>query len=99
MKEFNLKLTLGMAERRLTESPTDEESWGGGQRFKSRPDPKVTLSQTSRLFIDILYIVSVVIGRTINSPKHLILLVLMVNQTPKIPHSENVLLPKYLTSK
>ena len=40
MKELDLKLTLGMAERRLTESPPDEESWRGGQRFKSRPDPK-----------------------------------------------------------
>ena len=29
--------------------------------------PKVTLSQTSRLFIDILYIAAVVIVRTINS--------------------------------
>ena len=33
-------MTLGMAERRKTESPPDEESWGGGQRFKSRSDPK-----------------------------------------------------------
>ena len=40
MKELDLKLTLGMAERRLTESPPDEESWRGGQWFKSRPDPK-----------------------------------------------------------
>ena len=31
MKELDLKLTLGMAERRLTESPPDEESCGGGQ--------------------------------------------------------------------
>ena len=31
--------------------------------------PKVTLSQTSRLFIDILYIAAVVIVRTINSQK------------------------------
>ena len=29
-KELDLKLTLGMAEWRLTESPPDEESWGGG---------------------------------------------------------------------
>ena len=29
--------------------------------------PKVTLSQTSRMFIDILYIAAVVIVRTINS--------------------------------
>ena len=67
MKELDLKLTLGMSERRLTESPPDEESWGGGQLFKSRPDPKVNLSQTSRLFIGILYIAAVVIVRTINS--------------------------------
>ena len=40
VKESDLKLTLGMAERRKTESPPDEESWGGGQRFKSRSDPK-----------------------------------------------------------
>ena len=31
--------------------------------------PKVTLSQTSRLFIDILYIAAVIIVRTINSRK------------------------------
>ena len=67
VKELDLKLTLGMAERRLTESPPDEESWGGDQWIKSRPDPKVTLSQMSRLFIDILYIAAVVIVRTINS--------------------------------
>ena len=40
VRELDLKLTLGMAERRMTESPPDEESWGEGQRFKSRPDPK-----------------------------------------------------------
>ena len=40
VKELDLKLTLGVAERRKTESPPDEESWGGGQRFKSRSDPK-----------------------------------------------------------
>ena len=40
VKELDLKLTLGMAERRLTESPPDEESWGGGQEFKSQSDPK-----------------------------------------------------------
>ena len=40
VKDLDLKLTLGMTERRITESPTDEESWGGGQWFKSRPDPK-----------------------------------------------------------
>ena len=40
VKELDLKLTLGMAERRLTESPPDEESWGGGQGFKSQSDPK-----------------------------------------------------------
>ena len=34
VNELDLKQTLGMAER------PDEESWGGGQRFKSRPDPK-----------------------------------------------------------
>ena len=67
VKELDLKLTLEMAERRSTESPPDEESWGGGQWFKSRPDPKVTLSETSRLFIDTLYIAAVVIVRTINS--------------------------------
>ena len=40
VKELDLKLTLGMAERQKTESPPDEELWGGGQRFKSRSDPK-----------------------------------------------------------
>ena len=41
VKEIDLKqLTLGTAERRKTESLPDEESWGGGQRFKSRSDPK-----------------------------------------------------------
>ena len=29
VKELDLKLTLGMAGRRKTESPPDEESWGG----------------------------------------------------------------------
>ena len=32
--------TLGMAGRIKTESPPDEESWGGGQWFESRPVPK-----------------------------------------------------------
>ena len=41
VKELDLKLTLGMAERRITESPPDEESWGGGEQFKSWPDPKL----------------------------------------------------------
>ena len=27
-------------EEKKTESPPDKESWGGGQRFKSRSDPK-----------------------------------------------------------
>ena len=40
VKELDLKLSLGMAERRYTESPPDEESWGGGQQFKTRSDPK-----------------------------------------------------------
>ena len=35
LKELDLKLTLGMAERLQTESPPDDESWGGGQWFKS----------------------------------------------------------------
>ena len=39
-KELYPKLTQGMAERRKTESPPDEGSWGGGQQFKSRSDPK-----------------------------------------------------------
>ena len=56
MKELDLKLTLGMAERRLTESVV---------QISARP--KVTLSQTSRLCIDMLYIAAVVIVRTINS--------------------------------
>ena len=38
--EFDLKLTLGMAERRNTESLPDEESWGGGQRFEYRSYPQ-----------------------------------------------------------
>ena len=42
VKELDLKLTLGMAERRNTESPSDEESWGGCQWFKSWSDPKST---------------------------------------------------------
>ena len=40
MKEIDLKLTQGMAERRKTESPPDEKSWGGGQRFESWTDTK-----------------------------------------------------------
>ena len=67
MKELDLKLTLGMAERRLTESSPDEESWRGGSVVQILARPKVTLSQTSRLFIGILYIAAVVIVRTINS--------------------------------
>ena len=38
------ELTLEMAERRLTESPPDEESWVRGQWFGSSGRPKVTLS-------------------------------------------------------
>ena len=45
MKELDLKLTLGMAERRLTESPPDQESWGGGQ-VQISVRPKVTLSRS-----------------------------------------------------
>ena len=30
VKELDLKLTLGMAGRRQTESPPNEETWGGG---------------------------------------------------------------------
>ena len=37
---MGLKLTLGMAERRNTKCPIDEESWGGGQWFESWSDPK-----------------------------------------------------------
>ena len=40
VKELDLKRTLGMAERRYTVSSPDEESWGGGQGFKSWSDPK-----------------------------------------------------------
>ena len=40
VKELDMELILGIAERRYTESPPDEESWGGGQRFKSQLDPK-----------------------------------------------------------
>ena len=29
-------MTQGMAKRRKTASPPDEESWGGGQRFESQ---------------------------------------------------------------
>ena len=61
-EELDLKLTMGMAERRLTEPPPDEESV---VQISARP--KVTLSQTSRLFVDTLYIAAVVIVRAINS--------------------------------
>ena len=40
LKCSDQKLTEGMAERRETESPPDEKSWGAGQRFESRADPK-----------------------------------------------------------
>ena len=40
VNELDLKRTLGVAERQKTESPPDDESLGGGQGFKSRPDPK-----------------------------------------------------------
>ena len=46
-EDIRPETALGMAERRLTESPPDEESWGRGQWFKSRPDPG---SPTSRLY-------------------------------------------------
>ena len=45
VKELDLKLTLGMAERRLTESQPDEESWGEGQ-VQISVRPKVTLSRS-----------------------------------------------------
>ena len=42
VEELDQKLTLGMAERQKTESPLDEESWGGqGQWFKSQSDPSL----------------------------------------------------------
>ena len=40
VKELDLKLALGKADRRKTESPHDEESWRGGQQFKSWSDSK-----------------------------------------------------------
>ena len=40
VKELDLMLTLGMTERRITESPRDEGSWTGVQQFESRSDPK-----------------------------------------------------------
>ena len=43
--ELDLKMTLGMAERRKTESPPDEDSWEGrGQRFPISVRPKVSRS-------------------------------------------------------
>ena len=33
VKELDLKLTLGMAKRRKTKSPPDEESWEGVSSF------------------------------------------------------------------
>ena len=38
VKELDRNLSLGMVKMRKTESPRDEESWGGG--FESRSDPK-----------------------------------------------------------
>ena len=49
-EDIELKLTLGMADRRKSESPPDEESWGEDQQFESRSDPKVTLSQSGCFF-------------------------------------------------
>ena len=43
VNELDRKLTLGMAERRLTEYPPDEESWRGGRQFKSQSDLKYAL--------------------------------------------------------
>ena len=40
VKEFDLKLTLGIAEMRNTESSSDKESWGGGQLSESLSDSK-----------------------------------------------------------
>ena len=66
MKELDLKLTLGIAERQLTESPPGEEPWGGGQWFKSRLDPK-SPSPRRLGYLLAVYIAAVVIVRTINS--------------------------------
>ena len=55
---------------------------GRGSVVQISVRPKVTLSQTSRLFIDILYIAAVVIVRTINSHKKYYL-----SSTTRSPHA------------
>ena len=46
VKELELKLTLGMAERRKTESPHDEESLGGVSEARLSVRPKVIVSRS-----------------------------------------------------
>ena len=55
-KGLDLKLILGMAGWTKTEYPPDEESWGGGQRFKSQSDPK---SPSLRVWLFIVQSVTV----------------------------------------
>ena len=40
VKELDLKLALGMTERRKIEPPLHEKFWGGGPQFESQSDPK-----------------------------------------------------------
>ena len=74
VKELDLKLTLGMAERRKTESTPDEESWGGGQRFQSRSEPK---SPSLGVWLFLVQLVTILVEHSSN-----------VKQRPKKP-SEN----------
>ena len=50
-KELDWKLTLGMAETKETESPHDEESWGGDQCVESRSDAKSISFSESGYFL------------------------------------------------
>ena len=79
VKELDLKLTLGMAERQLTESPPDEESWGEGQWFKSESDPK---SPSLGVWLFLVQSVTVQVEHSSD-----------VKQRPKIPFSISSQIP------
>ena len=56
MKELDLKLILGMVERQYTEYLPGEESWGGGQLFKSWSNPK---SPSLRVWVFLVQLVMI----------------------------------------
>ena len=61
MKELDLKLTVGMAERRKAKSPPDEELGGRGQRFKSN---KISLRPKVRVWLFLVQSVTEPVGHS-----------------------------------